>query len=821
MPKFAEIVFPLPFRNSFTYIIPEELENSAIPGVRAVVPFGKRTVTGYIINVSDTCQIKEELKSIQEILDKHRIFNNDMLGFYRWVADYYMASLGETIRLSIPYGIEIESQRRITADKDYCRELLEKEKRKDSVKARILEILSEHDNLTLSSIQKIVKKKNIYSAVKKMNNEGILTIHDDIIDPKVKVKKARFVKLKKTASEIYAHIPELETKSPVQLKILLELLKRKNKPIQASKLIEKAEASASSLNSLVTKDLIVIYEQEIERKYKENYKEEIKLFELTNDQKQIVEEISCNLDTFKPYLLHGVTGSGKTQVYIELIKKVLADGKTAIFLVPEISLTPQATARLLNNFPGNVAVMHSRISMGERYDAWRKIVDGKVNVVIGARSALFAPLKNIGIIIVDEEHDQSYKQFDMVPKYNGRDAAIVLAKFNNCPVVLGSATPSIDSMYNAKMGKYTLMQLPQRIDDAKMPVIELVNVSFDMGKKKGNFIFSSNLLSKIDDKLKKEEGVIILQNRRGFSTQVYCNDCGQALICDNCSVPMVYHINKNNITCHYCGLTKNMPDHCPFCGSYSLKYFGMGTEKVEDELSYYFPNANIQRIDSDTISRKASLSNILQSFSKGEIDILVGTQIVSKGLDFSRVTLVGVISAENNLWMPDFRADERTFQLLTQVAGRAGRSKSEGEVLIQTLNPHNFVLKKVMEYDYNGFYENQILQREQMGFPPFTRLCLIEARDLREDKAKGAISDFYSYIRAYDKYIIISQPAPALISKLKNYYRFHLLVKSDRSRDKSGSWLRKAIMDSYIKFKRESGFKDIRLVYDIDPQSMM
>ncbi|MDP4115463.1 MAG: primosomal protein N' [Bacteroidota bacterium] len=821
MAKYAEIVFPLPFRNSFTYIIPEELEHLAIAGVRAVVPFGKRTVTGFIINISDTTDVTEGLKSVQEILDKNRIFNNEMLNFYKWVADYYLSSLGETIRLSIPYGIEVESQRRITADKEYCKELLANEKRQDTVKFRILEFLSEKDNVTLNSIQKVVNKKNIYHTIKKMNEEGILTIHDDIIDPKVKVKKTRFVRLKKTASEIYEQIPEIETKSPVQLKILLELLKKKNKPVQASKLIAKTEASSASLNGLVKKDLVEIFEKEIERKYIEHYTEEIKLFELTEDQNKIVAEVSQNLNKFQTYLLHGVTGSGKTQVYIELIKKVLEEGKTAIFLVPEISLTPQATARLLNNFPGTVAVMHSRISLGERYDAWRKIVDGKVNVVIGARSAIFAPLKNIGIIIVDEEHDQSYKQFDMTPKYNGRDTAIILAKYNNCPVMLGSATPSIESMYNAKTGKYTLLQLPQRIDDAKMPVIELVNTSYDMGKKKGDFIFSSNLLNRIDDKLKKEEGVIILQNRRGFSTQVYCNDCGQVIICDNCSVPMVYHINKNNISCHYCGLVKTLPDHCGFCGSYSLKYFGMGTEKVEDELGYYFPNANIQRIDSDSISKKASLSNILQSFSKGEIDILVGTQIVSKGLDFSRVTLVGVISAENNLWMPDFRADERTFQLLTQVAGRAGRSKNEGEVLIQTLNPQNFVLQRVLEYDYQGLYENQILQREQMGFPPFTRLCLIEARDLQEDKAKGAINDFYKNILAYKKYVTISEPAPALIARLKSYYRFHLLVKSNKSEDKTGSWLRKAIMDSYIKFKKESKHKDIRLVYDIDPQSMM
>jgi primosomal protein N' (replication factor Y) len=476
---------------------------------------------------------------------------------------------------------------------------------------------------------------------------------------------------------------------------------------------------------------------------------------------------------------------------------------------------------LFNNFGENVSVIHSRMSIGERYDSWRKIFKGKSKVVIGARSALFAPLKNIGVIVVDEEHDSSYKQFDSTPKYQARDAAVVLAKNHNCPIVLGSATPSIESMYNALTGKFKLLEMPQRIDDAKLPEIELVNISIERKQKKMKNIFSKFLLDKIEDRLKREEGIIILQNRRGFSTQVYCEDCTEIETCENCSVPLIYHINKNILQCHYCGFIKDVPHACTNCGSLSVKYFGTGTERVEDEIEYYFPNARIKRVDSDSVAKKRSLSKILIGFGRGDIDILVGTQMVSKGLDFSRVTLVGVISAETTLWLPDFRADERTFQLLTQVSGRAGRSKVKGEVIIQTQNEKNFTLQKVVQNDYAGFYQKEITDREKMGYPPFTRIGLIEAKDLDEKRAKGAITDFYKELNAYDKYLKIMEPATAILARLKGFYRFHILIKSSKVVDPGGAILRKAILDSYVEFNRKSRFRDVKLIYDVDPQSIM
>lgn len=819
---FVEVVFPLPFRNSFSYSVPEELESSAQVGVRILAPFGKRTITGFIVDIISKPENLENIKSIQDVLDLEPIFSKTSLEFYKWLSEYYLSSLGEALKLAVPYGTDIESKRKIISDKNLCLKLLQEEKIKEGLKRKILKILSEYEEVRFDYLQKTVKKKNIYSIISALQKKGAITILDEIEEAKVKIKTAKFVELNKTIGEIYAYLPELETRSPKQVKILLELVSKKSKSILQAELLKKAEASQGSINSLAEKKLIRVVEKEIERKYHEEYKENLVEFELSKHQELVINEVSKNFPSgnFQTYLLHGVTGSGKTQIYIELVKKVLFQKKTALVLVPEISLTPQITSRLYNNFGDTVSVIHSRMSLGERYDSWRKIMKGKSKVVVGARSALFAPLKNLGIIVVDEEHDASYKQFDSAPKYNARDTAIILARFSKCPVILGSATPSIETMYNALNNKYKLIELPDRIDNAKLPKISLVNIAIERKRKKMENVFSKILLDRIEDRLKKKEGIIILQNRRGFSTQIYCEDCGEIETCDNCSVPMVYHINQNIIECHYCGLIKKIPTACTNCGSLSVKYFGTGTERVEDELSFYFPSAVIKRVDSDSISKKSSLSKILFEFGKGNIDILIGTQMVSKGLDFPRLTLVGVISAETTLWLPDFRADERTFQLLTQVAGRAGRSKVEGEVIIQTQNENYFTLQRVLQNDYMGFYQKEITERENTIYPPFARLCLIETKDVSEEKAKGAILDFHKELINYKKWLIISQPTSAIITKVKRNFRFHILIKTLKDTDPGGAIMRKAVINSYIGFKRKSRYRDVKLIYDVDPQSI-
>lgn len=818
---FAKIVFPLPFRNAFTYSIPKEFEELVLVGVRVVVPFGKRTLTGFVVDVIEEAETKHKIKPIRDVLDTTPIFGKDELKFYEWVSEYYISSLGEALRNSVPYGLDVESKKKVVADMDFCFTLYKEEKNKNSTRAIVLDLLSQKETYTISLLQKLAKKKSIYSILNTLEKKGAITLINEIEDAKVKVKKIKHIKLNKNIDNVYAALPEIEKRSTKQVIILMELLSAPDEEFPLAQLLKKTNANQSSVNSLFKKDLIDVYYKEVERKFIETYDEEKKNLKLNFDQNSIVEKVSKNIKAklFKPYLLHGVTGSGKTQVYIELVRKALDSGRNAIVLVPEISLTPQITTRFYNELGESVTVMHSRMSLGERYDAWRGIISGKYRVVIGPRSALFAPLKNIGVIIVDEEHDGSYKQYDMVPKYNARDAAVVKAHMNNAPILLGSATPSIESMYNAINSKYDLLELKNRIDDAKLPKVSLINVSSEQKLKKMDGAFSQALIDKINDRLQKKESVIILQNRRGFATQIYCEDCGEIEMCENCSVSMVHHINKNMLQCHYCGNTKPVPKACVKCGSLSLKFFGTGTQRVEDELLYNFPDAKIERIDSDTLNRKGKLGEILNRFKSGETQILVGTQIVAKGLDFSNVTLVGVISAETTLWIPDFRADERTFQLLTQVSGRAGRSSIEGEVLIQTQNPTHFVLQKVVANDYHGFYQNEIKLREESEYPPFTRICTVETKDDSEHKARGALNDFYNFLIKKKASLSISVPQPAMIARIKGKYRFKILIKSQKSIDPSGKYLRDAVLESFIEYNQRSKFSDVKPIIDMDPQS--
>ncbi len=669
----------------------------------------------------------------------------------------------------------------------------------------------------------MVGTSNIYSTLRKLESEGAATILDEIEGAKVGIKTVKHAKLAKPADEVYEFFPEVENSAPKQLVILMELLSLKGEEVPQAELLSKTNSNQSSVKSLEQKGLVEVFDKEIERRYTETYNEDIKTFKLTEPQKEIIDVVCADINEgkFNPYLLHGVTGSGKTQVYIELAKTALKKKKSVLILVPEISLTPQITSRFLNEFGDIITMMHSRMSLGERFDSWRGMVKGKFKIVIGPRSALFAPIKNIGLIVVDEEHDSSYKQYDMVPKYHARDSAVMLAQFNNAPVLLGSATPSIESKHNANTGKYKLLELKERVDNAKLPVIRLVDVKIESKQKRMESIFSKTLLDAIAERLRKKEGVIILQNRRGFATQVFCEDCGEIEMCPNCSVSMVHHLHKNMIQCHYCGMIKRVPKACSVCGSLSIKFFGTGTQKVEDELDYYFPNVKIERVDSDSIQRKGRLGVILNQFRKGEIDILVGTQMVSKGLDFSQVTLVGVISAETTLWLPDFRADERTFQLLTQVSGRAGRSSIEGEVLIQTQDHRNFVLQKVLMNDYPGFFSKEIVLREKSGYPPFTRLCLIEAKDLKEEKARGAVNDIFKFLSKYKKGLNVNQPTPAVIERIKGFYRHQILIKSYRDVDPSGRYLRDAVLNAYIEFNQKSRYRDVRVSIDVDPQSVI
>jgi len=819
---FANVAFPISGKSVYTYRVPVFLLNKAQIGVRVVAPFGRRALTGFIIELFNEKPTGINLKEILEILDEQQIFSRKDLLFYRWLSEYYMSSLGDALNNSVPSGLSIESQKLIIADIKKCRDMLNQKKFKSNVTNKILETLIQNERIKLNRLQKIIGKKNIYSSVKTLEKIKAVQTFSLLSSPKVKEKNIAYVKLAVTEAELYLKLKRLEKKAPKQVAILLALIEAKDE-IPQRELLNKTKAGYSSLKGLVKEGIVKLYFREIERLHSETYREDLQFFELTKEQLKIIEEVNAYIEEnkFKTFLLHGVTGSGKTQVYIELSKKALEMKKTVLILVPEIALTPQITKRFYNNFGSSVAVIHSKLSPGERYDTWRAIIKGKYSIVIGPRSALFSPIKNIGLIVVDEEHDPSYKQFESQPKYNARDAAIMKASIFNCPILLGSATPSVESMYNALSNKYKLLELKVRVDNATLPEVKLVNVIIEAKKKKMQNIFSGELLNKIKERILKKESVIILQNRRGFATQLYCNDCGEILICDECSVPMIFHLKTNRMRCHYCGASRAVPKVCANCGSSNIRFFGTGTQRVEDELLYYFPKVRIERVDSDTILQKGKLSRILNKFKSGEIDILVGTQMVSKGLDFSNVTLVGVISAETTLWLPDFRADERTFQLLTQVAGRAGRSKKKGEVIIQTQNHKNFVLQKVLMNDYAGFYEREIKLRELNGYPPFTRLCLIETKSKNQLDSLTAIKKIYEHLIKERAPLLVSTPHEAIIFRIKGEYRYQILIKVKKEKDPSGRLLRGAINNTLNKLNNESVFNKIKLFVDIDPQSVM
>ena len=544
---------------------------------------------------------------------------------------------------------------------------------------------------------------------------------------------------------------------------------REKKLVKRSELLE---ISSSILSTLVKKEILV--EEKLE-KYRLSYSKELgSKFQLTTDQENVVEKVLENTK-FKPYLLHGVTGSGKTEVYMELIEDALNKGKSSIMLVPEISLTPQMVERFQKRFGDNIAALHSALSDGEKYDEWRRIARGEASIVIGARSAIFAPLKNIGMIIIDEEHSDSYKQGDSNPRYSAKDIAMFRGEYHDCPVILGSATPSLEVMARAQKGVYEYLSLPNRVNGKKLPLVRIIDMNEEIKKSKGHF--SRNLITSINDKLEKGEQVILLLNRRGYASFVTCKNCGYTFKCPNCDISLTYHKSSNTMRCHYCGYGTKVYDTCPECKEKAISDLGVGTQKIEEELGDIFPDARILRMDFDTTSRKGAHEKMIKSFKNHEYDILLGTQIVAKGLDFSNVTLVGVINADTSLNIPDFRSSENTFSLLSQVAGRSGRSEKSGEVIIQTFNPDHYAISYTKMHDYMGFYNKEMEIRKTLKYPPFYYLCYIKisGKDMEyiskeADKIKRAL------VRNLLNTSILG-PTPSTIFRVNNIYRFGIILK--------------------------------------------
>ncbi len=816
-PKYVEIVLPLPIRQTFTYSIPFGLDKEIKIGARVVVPFGKRKLTGYAVELLETLPEdlgfeESSIRDIYELLDSEPLLTTELIKLTKWTSDYYATSWGEMLKASLPAGININAERYFSIT-ETGRENLANGKSTRSAKSRLLKYLEDNGEADSKVIAKEFSPPKANRILRELLKEDSVNVVFRTVQKTTKVKRQKAVRLIPETPDDVLSKPH----SPKQKKVL-KLLESNGGELLFSELLELADVGASSITTLAKRGSVEIYVREIRR----DPLGDVSLpkpqeLTLTDEQVSVLSRITAaiSVNKYKTFLLHGVTGSGKTEVYIRAMAKSLSEGRSAMMLVPEIALTPVFSKRLRVVFGDDVAILHSALSTGERFDEWHRLKTGKARIAIGTRSAVFAPLQNIGLIIVDEEHDSSYRQQE-TPFYHGRDVAIMRAHSANAVVVLGSATPALETFHNAQIGKYEYLSLPNRIENRPMAKAELIDMR-KVFKDEGAVILSQQLIDAISETHSRGEQTIILLNRRGFSSFLLCRSCGETIRCPNCDISLTFHRRENTLVCHYCNHHAKIPTDCPACQKQFLHFVGEGTEQIEDILREKFADLKIARIDRDTTRRKNELEMTLSAFSRGEIDMLVGTQMLAKGHDFHNVTLVGVISVDIGLGLPDFRSAEKTFQLLTQVAGRAGRGSLQGKVLIQTFHPEHYALKHAENQSYEGFYEVEAKFRKRFNYPPFVVLAsiLVKHSDLHYAFTNAKI--IRDCLRRMNKNgnCALMGPAPAPLSKLKGEHRFQILVKA-----RNRSHLRK-LLDSALA-EAESEKCDLKIVFvEIDPVNLL
>jgi primosomal protein N' (replication factor Y) len=815
-PRFAEVAVPVHVFQTFTYRLPDDLISSAIVGARIVVPLGKRLVTGYIVGLRDNFSEEEAdetvIKDAEAVLDSVPVVTNELLAITKWVSDYYEAPWGEVIKASLPPGISPSIEQFVSITP------LGLTKRDDpafsltSTHSRVLSAVAEVGSTNVELLSKQFGRSPTNLAIRRLESEGLINRVHQTGTSSVRQKQQKAVRLIDGSLEISTSKPTAAQKR------LLEILKM-TKSLSLQQLLAQANASASSVHTLVKKGFVEIFDQGLRRDPLSGESlPAIEKYKLTSHQTNVLSEIESALEkgTYAPFLLHGVTGSGKTEIYIRAMRTALSLGRSALMLVPEIALTPVFSRRLRAHFGDQVAIFHSSLSRGERFDEWTRVRNGAARVVIGTRSAVFAPIANLGLVVVDEEHESTYRQQDS-PQYSGRDTAIVRAQKESAVVVLGSATPSLESFHNASSGKYRYLQLPFRIGNRPMATARLIDMREEFDRYKKPRVFSDELLQAIEETNARREQSIILLNRRGYSSFVLCRSCGETVECPNCDVTLTYHRVDRVIVCHYCNHREAAPSQCPNCEGKYIYYLGEGTEQIEELLKKKFPALRIARIDRDTTSRRRAFERNLHDFSLGELDMLVGTQMLAKGHDYPNVTLVGVVSVDAGLALPDFRSAERTFQLITQVAGRAGRGDRPGQVLIQTYHPHHYALRHASAQDYQAFYNEEIRHRQNHSYPPFVALAsiLVHGAEPKRVRTDATILRTELDKANTERVCRILGPAPAPLARLKGEFRFQLLVKA-RSRKRM-----RDVLDVAIKNSLEQGVNTRSINLDIDPVSIM
>lgn len=757
----------------FKYAVPKELETQVQVGSRVLVPFGKgnQNIEGYVINI-DKITPSFTMKNISLVVDQYPLLNNKSIELIKWMKDQYMCSYLECIKCFIPGGISIKPIKYISLKQD-----IDEYSIKDEKYIKILKYLKHKPETTYEEIFDVLGK-DVRNALKKLLLEGI--IQEEIkFTSTVKDKTMKVAALNLNISDAMDYLENLSHNNSAQKRILNILID--NEFIAVNDLVRFANVSYNTINSLHKKGIINIEEIIVNREPFNAIINKTSPLELTTEQKFALEKIIDSINgKNNNILLHGITGSGKTEIYLQSIEYLLSKDMQAIVLVPEISLTPQMVERFKSRFGDKVAIIHSRLSLGERYDEWKKIKEHKVDIVIGARSAVFSPLEKLKLIIIDEEHETSY-QSENKPRYNAKDIALKRAELENAVVVLGSATPSLETYYNALNGKYELIKLEKRVNQSKLPKVEVVDMRKEL--EEGNrSIFSKKLYDEISKNIENNQQTILFLNRRGYSTFVSCRSCGYVMKCPDCSISLTYHSFNNSLACHYCGFERRNVVECPSCKSKYIKYFGIGTQKIEEEVQKLFNNASVIRMDFDTTGTKMAHQRILDNFKNNNINILIGTQMIAKGHDFPNVTLVGIISADTSLNIDDFKASERTFQLLTQVAGRAGRAQKEGRVIIQSYQPDNYSIQFSKNHDYQSFYDQEILIRNSLEYPPFTDLVSIIISNNDNNVSKCIAIDIEDALSSRLKSIsdikyTLLKPTPAPIYKIKQLFRWRIILK--------------------------------------------
>lgn len=813
--RYAEIVLPLPIPGPLTYRIPLGLQDQAQVGKRALVPLGERLLTGYIVGFAEETDLAQ-IKEVQEILDREPLLDEPLLALCRFVAERYLCPLGLAIRAALPPGIDASTKQILVLK--VLPEALSPERLKllSPFALEVVASLQEKGQLSVKGLKRRYGFKEAWLLIRYLKQEGIAEVESSLMLPKVRPKRERFIELARRGLELEEAIESLKVKAPKQAALLEALRERGSLRVTEAKAI----VGPSALKGLLGKGLIFTSQQEVVRdSFKGPFLSTQEPDALTPHQQAAFEAIQEGLRRggFTPFLLFGITGSGKTEVYLQAIQKVLEEKRQALVLVPEIALTPLAISRFRARFGERVAVLHSGLSPGERFDQWMRAKRGEADIVVGARSAVFAPFPRLGIIVVDEEHDPSYKQ-EEDPRYHARDVALKRAEQLQIPILLGSATPSFESFYKAESGRYRLLVLPERVpacagrEARSLPEVRLVDLKKEPGRlpaQAGMPIFSQALLARIEERLKKKEQVLLFLNRRGYATFVLCRECGFALGCPRCSTSLTYHAQSRRLRCHFCDFTRRPPNLCPRCRGLRLDYLGFGTQQVEEAVKGRFPQAKVARMDRDTTKGKEAPKLILKALEEGRIDILVGTQMIGKGHDFPRITLVGVISADLSLHLPDFRAAERTFALLTQVAGRAGRGAVFGEALVQTYNPDHYCLQAVCRQDYKALYRTELPSRAERSLPPFASLIRLLVSSPKEDEAKEAAERLSSLLQGP---FHLDGPAPALLYKAKGRFRWQLLVKGEEGT------IREAVLMALKQFTTPWR---VKVEVDVDPVELL